>query len=449
MPPNRSRSLVSIVTATIAVTALMAVALQLLIVCVRSYLAEDDLAQSYVINQVSELRDSLRMRDGKLVLTPSRVPAQYRGAHADAYAYRVVTTDGSVVADHNADWIADRSPWQPGSNHDQDLWVVDLNPGRRLHVAGGRRVTVQSSQVYIEAATRGDPDGQSLRVLAGEVADDVWMPMVPLFVLTIGAAVFSVRRSMRPLQQIATVLESGHDDLSTIKPDGAPLPREVGTFVAAMTRVFARNRELMLAQQGLTARAAHELRTPIAAMMLEIDRVEQHGVERLRADVEDLGRIVDRLLVLSKLEAVQEPRLEPVVLASLVARVCAQLDPIRSASGHTISIRSNDATPVAANAEAVDHALRNLIHNALQYTPPGTVIEIASGPGQRLCVRDHGPGWGVTDPTGLMEPFARGALHVEGTGLGLAIAKQAAASMRGRLTLSTAPDGGAVAEIAW
>jgi hypothetical protein len=226
-------SLVRIVTIRLALTALLAIVLQLTIVVVNTYLVEDDLNRSYVTRQAHALLAALDTHSLGLTLEDSRVPRQYRGKHANFYAFRITGEDGHVLAQHNGPRIADLSPWQDNASRTQDLWLLDLDTEKKLYVAGGVRQKLTDHYVWIEVATFGDPANTYLGIVAAEVAEDVWLPMLPLVILTLGVATLSVRRSLSSLVRASAQAETISPLDKSSRLDASGMPREAASLVAA------------------------------------------------------------------------------------------------------------------------------------------------------------------------------------------------------------------------
>src|SRR6478735_123826 len=201
-------SLVRIITVRLAVTSLLAIILQLTVVVIRTYLIENDLNRSIVTRQAQALRAGLHLNESALVFDQARVPRYYLGKYADFYAFRILDERGRVLAERNGQRIAELSPWQDKASRTQDFWLLDLDADRKLYVAGGVRQRLVDQLIWIEVATFGDPASTYLGILASEVVDDVWIPMIPLVVLTLGVATLSVRRSLSSLVRAAAQADS-------------------------------------------------------------------------------------------------------------------------------------------------------------------------------------------------------------------------------------------------
>ena len=211
-------------------------------------------------------------------------------------------------------------------------------------------------------------------------------------------------------------------------------------------------------------RVAHDLRTPLTSIAWStrnlIDgvagSVEPRQLEYLSAidaSARQLGRLVQNLLVLSRLDrGEQAPSLEPVSLASAVDEAIVGLKPVAGQRGVRLEASFAKNLPAArGNREKVIEIVSNLVENAVRFSPPGTAIEVtveAAVPGwQQIVVRDHGPGIGPGDSARLFEQFAQGAPSPfessQGFGLGLYVVHRYVTMMGGTVEGGNHPEGGA------
>jgi two-component system, OmpR family, sensor histidine kinase QseC len=444
LPPTVRPSLVRIITIRLAITSIAAILLQLTIVVGRAYLSEDDLNRSYVTREARAVAQAVQpdRRSGRLVFRERSAPRQYRGEHSDVYAFRILMEDGAVVAEHNAAMLAQLSPWRERPSRTQDLWLVDLDLEQKLYVAGGLRRKIAGKEVWIEVATRGDPDRVYLGIVAAEVLDDVWMPMIPVVILTLGVAVLSSRRSLAALVRAATQAEEISPLDRTKRFDVSGMPREAAIFASAINELLDRVGSLVKAQRMFIARAAHELRTPLAVMMLELGR-EQPRVKNLQADVQGMSDMVDRLLTLARLESIEQPEISDIDLGRIAMDLAGRLKDWASQSQHQIAVCVHEPARVIGDSNAIREALRNLLENAVRHTPPGTLINVTAGPGGSIVVEDDGPGLTDDIVPDLLQAFKKGQASTEGAGLGLAIVKQAVDLHGGGLQIGRSASGGA------
>ena len=210
---------------------------------------------------------------GLSCLMKSRVPQHYAGIYADFYAFRISDAHTvTLLAQHNGRKIAELSPWREEASRNQDFWLLDLDAEKKLYVAGGVREKLADRQVWIEVATFGDPAGTYLGIVATEVVDDVWIPMIPLVVLMLGVATLSVRSSLSSLVRAAAQADSITPLEAFNRFDVSQMPREAASLASAINGLLERVGALVKAKRLFIARAAHELRTPLAIMTLELGR---------------------------------------------------------------------------------------------------------------------------------------------------------------------------------
>ena len=442
LPTTVRPSLVRIITLRLAVTSVLAMLLQVGIVVARAYLNEDDLNRSYVMREARTLFEAVRPTLRGALLKPDLVPTHYTGQHADVYAFRMLLEDGKVIGEHNSSMLTELSPWRDRPSRTQDLWLLDLDLERKLYVAGGLRQKVGGKDVWVEVATLGDPDRVYLGIIAAEVLDDVWMPMIPLVVLTLGVAVLSVRQSLASVVNAARQAQDISPLDKTTRFDVSGMPREAAIFALAINELLGRVGSLVRAQRMFIARAAHELRTPLAVMTLELGRSEPR-VERLQDDLRQMSDTVDRLLTLARLETIDTPDAIDLDVGRLASEIIDRLKDWASRSHHRLALQVCEPACVAGDAAAICEALRNLIENAIRHTPPGTEIRVTVGPAGSIVVEDNGPGVAAEAIPDLLQPFTKGSTSNEGAGLGLAIVKQAVELHHGHMQVGRSTSGGA------
>jgi signal transduction histidine kinase len=203
--------------------------------------------------------------------------------------------------------------------------------------------------------------------------------------------------------------------------------------------------------------ASHELRTPLTALLgfsellakRSFEAVEvQRMADVMSRETERLVRIVDDFLDLSRIERGHEPQLSrsPVVVAAAVASV---VEVFRRAGSHKIAVECDTGLgEVDADADALDRILKNLVSNAMKYSPPGSVVRIAArvrdGGGVEFSVHDAGRGIPAEALPFVFEPYYRapGVGSARGAGIGLAVVKSLIDAHGGTIELDSAPGRG-------
>jgi two-component system OmpR family sensor kinase len=233
-------------------------------------------------------------------------------------------------------------------------------------------------------------------------------------------------------------------------------PEEVVPLVQSLNDLLRRLDEALAAQKAFVADAAHELRTPIAALQLQVQMLERAAsdAERhaaigdLQAGVRRGAHLVNQLLTLAR----QDPDLtdrskSPMSLGELARSTVAEH--VVAAEERQIDLgmtQADDAAIIQGNADGLRILLRNLVDNALRYTPAGGAVDVAvsvSGPDAILDVADNGPGIPPEDRRRVFDRFYRGSGTGEtGTGLGLSIVKSIADRHGAHVELGSSAAGG-------
>ena len=262
---------------------------------------------------------------------------------------------------------------------------------------------------------------------------------------------FTVGRGMRPLEAMARAVKARTPTALQPLPDGG-VPLEIQPLVAALNDLLRRLDRTLGAQRQFVADAAHELRTPLTALQLQIQLAERAATPEERAAAfatvkEGLMRsahLIDQLLTLVRQEPdVTEPPAGDVDLNDLARQVIAEHTLLAASKAIDLGMGRGEAGTVSGDRDGLHIMLRNLVDNAVRYTPAGGRIDVSvfSGPeGPVLEVTDSGPGIAPADRTRVFDRFYRGAdQEVPGSGLGLAIVKNSAERHHARVTLVEGP----------
>lgn len=309
------------------------------------------------------------------------------------------------------------------------------------------------------------PDGTKVSFSTSRTSIDHAVNNLLLIELLVAAAalalatllvVQSTRTALRPLSSvIETARRIAHGD-SNLRLDPSRSDTELGSLAQAfdqmvdsLEKAIEEARASDAATRRFLADASHELRTPIAALQASVETLlreqpERPERDRLEAAVaresERLGRLVDDLLGLARLEA--HPARTPVDLATIVRPLIE--DAHTRAPGAAITLSTDNDTTVSGDPEALERVLRNLIDNALAAIQPTGRIDVQlrrrNGCTEAL-VADDGPGVPEYERQRIFERFVRLDPSKPGHGLGLAIARRIAQQHDGDLTCDATPHG--------
>ncbi|CAJ0806232.1 MULTISPECIES: sensor histidine kinase [Ralstonia] len=258
-----------------------------------------------------------------------------------------------------------------------------------------------------------------------------FLVLVPLLLLVVANL---VRQMFRPIAGLSSEIDRrGERDLHPV--DEEHLPTEVRPFVVAINRMLARVSQSMEAQRRFVADAAHELRSPLTALSLQAERLAEaemsaiacERLRTLRQGIERSRNLLGQLLSMAKAQSSVEPLNTPVSVQSIYRRVLEDLMPLAEAKQIDIGVESVQDAQVWASEVDMIAMVRNLVDNAIRFTPPGGQVNLSVNLEDRrvaLCVEDTGPGIPLSERELVFSPFYRtlGSNQI-GSGLGLAIVK--------------------------
>jgi two-component system OmpR family sensor kinase len=318
----------------------------------------------------------------------------------------------------------------------------------------------RGAEFFVTGTQRGEFDGQTywlavaiadqgfsplLPALGKELLEHVALPLVPLSVLLLAFNLAVVQRMLVPLERAvgdADRLDPAQPGQRLRLPDS---PDEVRALLGALNRALDRIEESMLLLRQFTADAAHELRTPLAVMTLAIGQLPDDAARsRLQADAAAMARLVNQLLDLARVDALDAMPAASTSLDAMARAVVAHLLPLAISRGCSIGYVGSGSPVVMGDSEVLERALRNVIQNAIAHSPAGSAVEVEVGPGPQISVRDHGPGIPPVLREQVVQRFWRADRSSSaGAGLGLAITDAIMRAHGGQLVIDGADGGGA------
>lgn len=329
--------------------------------------------------------------------------------------------------------------------------VVVNGQGWRVLVVDDTRL-----QLRVEVA-------QSLAIrdeLAQKVAIRLALPVGLALPLLGGLIYLVVGGALRPLNELAATVKT-RTPANLTPLETSELPREVQPLASALNRLLARLSRALESERRITADAAHELRTPLAAIQMQAQVAEaspnaddrRHALQQVLAGTRRATRLVEQLLRLARLDPLAGlADAHPVQLDVLAARVVEELRPAAGAGQLNLDPNHDTGVTVEGDADLLGVALNNLVVNALRHAPAGEVTVGIGGENgvPELWVADNGPGVPEGELPYLTERFYRGRdTTTQGSGLGLAIVQRIAELHGATLLLQNRPQGGLRASLVW
>ena len=249
------------------------------------------------------------------------------------------------------------------------------------------------------------------------------VPVVVMVVTTTGSIWLTLQLALRPMRRLSKRAGSiGPDNLNERLPLEAA-PAEIVPLVSAFNHSLDRLESAWSAQRAFSANAAHELRTPLAALRAHVESLLPAAERReATAEFDRLGRLIEQLLLLAEADQDHLKRQEPFDLVLLVRDISSDMTPKILGTGREIGFHSAlVCRDCRGDSILAGIAIRNLIENATRHTPKGAHIAVAIDANGVVVVRDDGPRVPKAFEDRLFQRFAKSNPKCEGAGLGLSI----------------------------
>lgn len=376
------------------------------------------------------------LRHGNLVSHKEPIPKLVGGEEND-FVIQVFRSDGTRLA---SSLPGLELPLPPGAGfhtveHSARTWRLYEQP------AGERVILVAQPQ-------------EARDEISAAIAASVAWPtvvLIPVLALLIWLA---VRRGLRPLDAIAAAV--GQRSPATLEPlQVNALPRELQPLVAALNDLLQRLSHALQVQRDFVADAAHELRTPLAAVDLQAQLVERASteperaaaVERLRAGLQRATHLVQQLLTLARQDPATTPRPKvPVPFNDIVRLALGDFVAAAHAKRIDLGLERDDAVTLRGDPEGLRILVGNLLDNAIRHTPSGGRVDVGVTCSDGIAVlevKDTGAGIPLEERERVLRRFYRKpGSGSTGSGLGLSIVNGIAERHGATLALDDSPGGG-------
>jgi heavy metal sensor kinase len=275
------------------------------------------------------------------------------------------------------------------------------------------------------------------------------------FLLTVLGGLTLVRHGLSPLRRLSDAVSRVSEENIRLQFDEKRLPQELQPIVERLQQTLGMLRDALAREKQAAADISHELRTPLAALLTttEVALRKARSPEEYREIIQDcrsscqqMSRLVERLLALSRMDAgVDRVRTQEVDAAELVEQCAGMVRPLAEARGLQLLVHRNGPAPAALDADKLREVVTNLLHNAIEYNRPSGRVEVAVAQENghlNLEVRDTGVGIAPEAQKHIFERFFRAdpsrAAESMHAGLGLAIAKGYLDLMGGTISVLSA-----------
>lgn len=331
-------------------------------------------------------------------------------------------------------------------SHDIDLSVFPETPQVGLRSTATHRlygISAVSDTFFIEVAeplaSRRQAKWQTLGMLL--------LPLTVLIPLSLAGIWWFVRHSLRGVLEYRTMLEArGAGDLSPVR--GKNLPAEIVPIGEAVNQLLARLRRTLEAERSFTANSAHELRTPLAATLAQVQRLRREAPDgpvqdrtaRIETSLRDLSRLSEKLMQLAKAESGGLLAETPQNILPIVSHI---VDDFQRAAETPLmlSLPNEECVMSSIDPDALAILLRNLVENALKHGQEDQPVEVIVSSDGILRVINSGAVVPEEELERLTDRFQRANSRAGGSGLGLAIAHGIAVGAGATLTLASPAPG--------
>lgn len=279
-------------------------------------------------------------------------------------------------------------------------------------------------------------DREARRNLARTLALRTVSPIFVMMALLLLMVWWVVSASLAPVERVRRQVASRQaDELKQVSEDG--LPAEIFPLVHELNLLFDRVRQAFEAQKNFIADAAHEMRSPLAALKLQVDGLRRAtdessrelAMHRITAGIDRATRLVEQLLMLARQQAAPTDMgmKRPVHLSKMLQSIVGDLWESANARQIDMGVIEADDSVIFGHQDALNILVRNLLDNAIKYTPVGGTVNAAVrlvDDHTELSIEDSGPGIPPADRERVFDRFYRVAgAPGNGSGLGLAIVK--------------------------
>lgn len=438
------RSIINIVVRRVLLMTFLYIAVTSILVYTQMDETMALLRQKTLTEHAYDIASYIEREDGHLILD---MPQEHRDFYSKAGRFYqfVVREESGYVLFHSP--VAYLRNFPTDWPQDGDVGAIDFMGPYNTHFMGVSVVYETGGAKYlVQVAQSEDAVKAYSDFLASIFLKKISIIGVPFLLLLIPVIILSVRQGLSPLRRLSQ--QAGKISFSSpgVRLTGTRLPDELTPLVEAVNGALDRLESGIEKQREFTANAAHELRTPLSILRSHVDLLEDRAVAaRLRSDVNAMSRLVSQLLEAARLDHPERFPRRRMDLVSVVKDVCTACWPSMIAQGRQLEVTGIETpVPIDGHYDSIQRALRNILDNALAYTPKGSPIAIDI---QKTEVRiaDRGPGIPDEDKGRVFEKFWRKhASNGEGSGLGMSIVRRTMELHGGTVRVEDNPGGGAV-----
>ena len=301
---------------------------------------------------------------------------------------------------------------------------------------------------WVQVVMIGDPGGRWWGVMADEMLEHVVIPVLTVVPALGLAMMLTTAIGLRPLERTARQVAALGEAVGT-RPRFTPvstekLPLEFYEVVTAINAMLGKIERAFDLQKQFTSDAAHELRTPLAILLLQLDQLPPGPVvNEIRESVQKLTALIEELLQFAQAENASNEERQAVDLVAIAREVCEELASSAHNREQIVEFETPDrAVIIFGHRPLIEIAIRNVVNNALKYSPEGTTISVSVDPSSQVVISDAGPGIRDEYKELVFNRFWRGKRRPAGAGIGLAMVRRIAELYGGDVHVEDRTGGG-------
>lgn len=396
---------------------------------------------------VTSMLDAAVLRDGAVVVDFPYAALSMLSTTSDDRVFYAILQDQTLLSGYEH-----LSP-PNGGFPTTGTFLAETPDGALIRVASDSRTLVGADTRTVITVSVAQTQ-EALQVTLNDISRRVALFGAGFFCLSALLSFWASASTITPIRRLtSSIARRGPQDLS---PVASPVPSEMVSLVESLNRLMGRLDKALSQSEEFIAEAAHRVRTPLAtvrshaeAMLHRVDRDENR--KALRAMVRAIdessraaGQLLDHAMITFRTDHLEREELN---LTDLLQELVQRLTPVAEMKDISLLVENTEPVLVSADAILLQNAIRNLVDNALKYSPMESeiTIRVSASPTPTIEIWDQGAGFPPDQIANLSSRFSRGdnAKGIIGSGLGLAIAQDVAEAHGGALKLSNLPGGGA------